>query len=126
MLLVDTNILIDYLRQKPEAVAFVDQYGKAALALSPIVVMEIFQGVLDKADLQRTRKALNGFVVLDMDSSIVRLAMELQQQYILSHQLGIPDALIAATALIYDLDLRTYNLKDFRFIPGIRLSNQLV
>jgi predicted nucleic acid-binding protein len=51
--------------------------------------------------------------------------MQLQQQYVLSHQLGIPDALIAATALIYDLELRTYNLKDFRFIPGIRLSNQL-
>lgn len=87
--------------------------------------MEIFQGVLDKADFQRTRKALNGFTVLDLDPSIAQLAMQLQQQYILSHQLGIPDAIIAATALIYDLELRTYNLKDFRFIPGIRLSNQL-
>ena len=126
MLLVDTNILIDYLRQKPQAVVFVAQYGKANLALSPIVVMEIFQGVLDQADFQRTRKALNGFVVLDLDPSIGQLAMQLQQQYVLSHQIGIPDALIAATALIYNLELRTYNLKDFRFIPGLSISNQLV
>jgi predicted nucleic acid-binding protein len=58
MLLVDTNILIDYLRQKPLAVAFVNHHTKANLALSPIVVMEIFQGVTDKTDFQRTRKAL--------------------------------------------------------------------
>lgn len=44
MLLIDTNILIDYLRQRPEAVELVDRYGKANLALSPIVVMEIFPG----------------------------------------------------------------------------------
>ncbi len=126
MLLVDTNILIDYLRQKPEAVAFINQYGKATIALSPIVVMELFQGILDKADFQRTQKALNGFVLLDLDPSIAQLAMQLQQQYILSHRLGIPDALIAATAMVYGLELRTYNLKDFRFIPGLQLSNQLV
>ncbi len=126
MLLVDTNILIDYLRQKPEAVRFINQYGKATIALSPIVVMELFQGILDKADFQRTQKALNGFVLLDLDPSIAQLAMQLQQQYILSHRLGIPDALIAATAMVYGLELRTYNLKDFRFIPGLQLSNQLV
>jgi tRNA(fMet)-specific endonuclease VapC len=126
MLLVDTNILIDSLRQRPAAVAFVEQYRKAELALSLIVVMEVFQGVLDKTDFQRTRKTINGFLVLDMDPTVIRLAMELQQQYILSHQIGIPDALIAATALIYDLELRTYTLKDFRFIPGIQVSNQLI
>ena len=125
MLLVDTNILIDYLRQNLQAVAFVTENGKANLALSPIVVMEVFQGVLNKADFQRTRKVLNGFTVLDFDISIARLAMQLQQQYVLSHRIGIPDALIAATALIYDLELRTYNLKDFHFIPGIRVSDQL-
>lgn len=125
-MLVDTNILIDYLRQKPQVVAFVDNYGKSKLMLSPIVLMEVFQGVLNKVDFQRTRKALNGFSLLDMDTPVVQLAMQLQQQYVLSHQLSIPDALIAATALIYDLELRTYNLKDFRFIPGLRVSDQLL
>lgn len=66
MLLVDTNILIDYLRQKPQAMAFVAQNGKSNLALSPIVVMEVFQGVLNKIDLQRTRRGLTGFTVLDL------------------------------------------------------------
>ncbi|MEZ0607905.1 type II toxin-antitoxin system VapC family toxin [Fibrella sp. WM1] len=126
MLLVDTNILIDYLRQKQPVVTFVNQYGKDKLALSPIVVMEVFQGVLNKADFHRTRKALTGFTLLDLDASVAQLAMQLQQHYVLSHQLSIPDALIAATALAYDMELRTYNLKDFRFIPGLKVSDQLL
>lgn len=74
MLLVDTNIVIDYLRQRPQVVAFVDHYGKDTLALSPIVVMEVFQGVLDKVDFQRTRKALTGFTLLDFDASIAQVS----------------------------------------------------
>jgi len=41
--------------------------------------------------------------------------------YSLSHKLSIPDAIIAATALHYDIELYTYNTKDFRFIEGIKL-----
>ena len=39
--------------------------------------------------------------------------------------MGIPDTIIAATALVYDLELKTYNLKDFRFIPTLKVSNEL-
>ena len=43
------------------------------------------------------------------------------ETYSLSHKLTIPDALIASTALVYSLDLYTFNLKDFRFITGLNL-----
>lgn len=33
----------------------------------------------------------------------------------------IPDAIIGATAVIHQLELFTYHLKDFRFIPNIKL-----
>ncbi len=39
----------------------------------------------------------------------------------LSHKLCIPDALIAATALIYSIELYTLNSKDFQFIENIQL-----
>jgi len=38
-----------------------------------------------------------------------------------SHGLQIPDALIAATAICHDMELLTYNVKDFKFIQGIKL-----
>ncbi|MBK7896587.1 MAG: PIN domain-containing protein [Anaerolineaceae bacterium] len=45
------------------------------------------------------------------------------ETYSLSHKLSIPDALIAATALVHNLELFTLNIKDFRFIPGLTLFN---
>ncbi|MEZ4593950.1 MAG: PIN domain-containing protein [Chloroflexota bacterium] len=49
--------------------------------------------------------------------------LQLMETYSLSHKLSIPDALIAATALVHNLELFTLNIKDFRFIPGLTLFN---
>jgi len=43
------------------------------------------------------------------------------ETYALSHRPGIPDVLIAATALDHDLSLFTLNVKDFRFIPDLTI-----
>ena len=45
----------------------------------------------------------------------------LMETYSLSHKLTLPDALIAATALVHTLELYTLNAKDFRFIADIQL-----
>ncbi len=125
MLLLDTNFVIDYLRQNPDMIAFVQQHTKQNLALSPIVVMEIYQGATNKRVLQYIKKELNGFVLLELNQSITELALQLYENYVLSQGLSIPDAFVAATALIYDLELRTFNLKDFRFIPSLVASDSL-
>ncbi|GHT60215.1 hypothetical protein FACS18945_6290 [Bacteroidia bacterium] len=36
-------------------------------------------------------------------------------------KLSLPDAYIAATALYYNIELFTLNLKDFIFIPNLKL-----
>jgi len=43
------------------------------------------------------------------------------EEYSLSHNLSIPDALIAATAMEHMLELYTLNTKDFQFIPDLML-----
>lgn len=48
-------------------------------------------------------------------------AMELLKQYRGSHGLKIPDALIAATAIVHQAPLMTKNQKDFRFIKTLEL-----
>ena len=126
IIMFDSNIIVDYLRQKPQITDFIEKYGKSNLAISPIVSMEIYQGVLSKMDLNRTRKKMNGFATLELNQDIVQLALQLQQQYILSYRVGIPDTLIAATALVFDLELLTYNLKDFRFIPTLKVNDKIV
>ena len=48
-------------------------------------------------------------------------ATELIEDYYLSHGILIPDAIIGATAIETDLSLFTYNTKDFKYLPGIKL-----
>ena len=49
------------------------------------------------------------------------ITVDLINQYRLSHGLLIPDALIAATAVAFQLPLLTKNQRDFRFIRGLQL-----
>ncbi len=44
------------------------------------------------------------------------------RQYRLSHNLALPDAVIGATAIFYQMPLFTYNRKDFKFLPNIQLA----
>ncbi len=125
MILTDTSILIDYLKKRPDALEFVATNGKSNLAINTVIAMELYQGALNKAEFCLIQKELNGFFMLPIIEPIADLALQLSQKYALSHQIGLSDTFIAATALIYDIELRTLNVKDFRFIPGIKVSNDL-
>jgi tRNA(fMet)-specific endonuclease VapC len=88
--------------------------------------MELYQGCLNKQEYATLKKELKGFVEIGLNERIDEIALKLSQEYALSHKMSIPDTLIAATALVYELQLYTYNLKDFRFIPTLKVSNELV
>jgi predicted nucleic acid-binding protein len=125
MILLDTNILVDYFREKPQAVEFIKRRGKSSMAITTIVAMELYRGALNSKELRVIKKEITGFTIIDVNESTSQVALKLSERFALSHQMDIPDTLIAATALVYDLELRTYNLKDFGFIPGIKVSNDL-
>lgn len=125
MLLLDTNILIDYLRGKQAAIEFIDSANKRRFAVNTVVVLELYNGCLNRAELTKIRHLLNGFMHFELNEAIAQAATRIGHSYALSHSVSAPDALIAATALVYNLELRTANLKDFRMIPGLKLSNAL-
>ena len=126
MLLLDTNILIDYLRGKQAAIEFIDFAGKPVFAVNTVIVLELYNGCLNKAELAKIKRLLNGFNHLEINEVIAQAAMRIGHRFALSHSVSAPDALIAATALVYNLELRTANLKDFRMIPGLKVSNTLL
>jgi len=125
MLLLDTNILIDYLRGKQAAIEFIDCAGKPGFAVNTVIVLELYNGCLNKAELAKIRRLLNGFNHFELNEAIAQMATHIGHRFTLSHSVTAPDALIAATAMIYNLELRTANLKDFRMIPGLKVSNAL-
>ncbi|MGX5858104.1 PIN domain-containing protein [Dyadobacter jiangsuensis] len=125
MLLLDTNILIDYLRGKQAAIEFIDCAEKLDLAVNTVIVLELYNGCLNKAELAKIRRLLNGFNHFDLNEATAQAA-QIGHSFALSHSVTASDALIAATALVYNLELRTANLKDFRMIPGLKVSNALL
>ncbi len=87
--------------------------------------MKIIRGARDKIELNKLRKFLNIFEIIEIDELISYKARYLINNYSLSHNLHIADALIAATCLVKNLKLWTYNKKDFIFIDEIEFFEPL-
>jgi len=94
--ILDTNILIDFLKGKPEAIDFVRELH--TIRTSVIVIAELYSGVIDKKEIDEIEKFLNHVEGIEVTSKIAIKAGLLRRQYIKSHGIGIPDAIIAATA----------------------------
>jgi tRNA(fMet)-specific endonuclease VapC len=119
MIFIDTCIVIEYLKNN----SFLSEYNLDELFISEIVIMELFQGAKNKSDLAFIKKELSVFKVVDTNNKIISLSKHILEKYNLSHNMKIIDAIIASTAMVYDLQLITLNEKDFKFIKQIRLIN---
>jgi len=123
-LILDTNIIIWVLRGHPRAIAFVDRLPLAERNLSSVSYLELLRGCRDKADLERTLKLLEDELaeIVPLDERITKLAIGLMEMHAPSRRPGIPDLLIAATAMTRGELLATGNIKDFDYIPGLQLK----
>lgn len=120
--IVDTDILIDAGRGDADAVGCLRQIEQqSSLATSAVTQMELIVGCRNKSELHDLEIFLCRFQVLKITDQISDKAVDLLQQYRLSHGLLIADALIAATALEHGEPFITKNQRDFRFIAGLHL-----
>lgn len=117
-MLVDTDILIDYFKDLPEAVDFVEA-NIDQIAISSITVAELYQGVRDGTE----REALDDFIsavrVLNIDLSIGKIGGLFRRQYKGSHNSGLADCLIAATANENRVPLKSLNTKHFPMLTDV-------
>ena len=64
----------------------------------------------------------DGFVTVDSNEAFCRMWAEVKgQAQRVGHQIETADAWIAATALLYNAELRTHNASDFNFLPGLQI-----
>ncbi|WP_418185570.1 type II toxin-antitoxin system VapC family toxin [Aliarcobacter vitoriensis] len=118
-IILDTNILIEILKNNRETIKEVEKYDIHHISI--ITVMELFYGALNKNELQKLKKFTELFNIIPIDEQISDLAKDLIYQYAKSHTLDIPDSLIASTAIKLNLPFLSYNKKDFKFIKNINL-----
>lgn len=121
MILLDTNILIEVFKGNTTVIDAIQEAGPENLALSSVTAMELYYGALNRLELQRIRKNLGAFQIIHISTAISETATRLIERYAKSHNMQIPDALIAATALETHCELLTLNVRDFRFISGLSL-----
>jgi len=122
MLLVDTDVLIWNLRGDEQAADLLD--STPGLLMSAVTYMELLQGLRDKRELRALRQALHFWQaqIIPIDSAISARAMFLVEEYALSHNMQMADALIAATALDLGATLITANDRHYRHIDGLDIQ----
>lgn len=121
MILCDTNVLIEFYKGRADVTNALRSMGISNIAISVVTAAELFYGARDKRELRKMQKHLALLRQLPLDTETSRLFLTLIETYALSHNLTIPDALIAATALRHQIPLYTFNTNDFKFITTLAL-----
>ena len=119
--LIDSNVLIDYLNGK------LPHLGKVLLrqVVNDIPLLSVISKieVLSYGDTNDGRKLLLDFIensnVFELSNEIVDATIDIRTQ----KKIKIPDAIIAATALVFDFTLLTRNTEDFKSIQGLKMVN---
>jgi len=119
MIIVDSDIMIDVLRQSPPAIQWLSSLGDEEIGLPGYVVMELIQGCKNKADLWELEKFIANIEIIWPSSETCNKALKVFTKFNLSHNLGLLDALIGQTAVAMDLPICTFNYKHYKVIPGL-------
>ena len=117
-LLLDTYVLIEYLRGRPKAIEYLEGLT-SDLYLSVISVAELFAGVKGDEEESSLNHFLLAFAILPVTEKVARLGGLYRRDFRSSHGTGLADALIAATAVENGANLVTFNRRHFPMVSRI-------
>ena len=118
-MLLDTSVLVDYLRGNKAASDYLESLSKRPAA-SVIVAMELIAGAKSRREENRITHLEEAVVLIPVTLDIARRAGEFTKHYRASHGIDDADALMAATAEQHKLPLATLNVKHFPMFPKLR------
>ena len=119
----DTNTVIYYLQQQFPlgGERFMDELLKDEQPIiSAITEIELLcWKTLTTEDLELLHSFISDVLVIELEQPIKLKTADIRK----AHKIKLPDAIIAATALVYDLTLLSRNTVDFNSIEGIKIIN---
>ena len=106
--LIDTDVLIDYLRDETIAVSYLESLPPPLL-ISAISVAELYAGVREGDERVALHEFLDAFEIVPVDEEIAVAGGLYRRDYGKSHGTGLNDALIGATTTLRNATLVTLN-----------------
>ena len=120
MILVDTDVMIDLLRNLPQAVAWFGGLGDEVILLPGYVAMELVQGCTSRAELDALEQRISGAMIVWPDPQTCDGALAAYARSRFSHGLGLLDALVGQLAVSLDQPLHTFNQRHYASIRGLK------
>jgi len=120
--LVDTNILIDFVNGFSKTLSklfILQEKGKIQLYINPVIISEFYTDdkLHSKKLRQKTNQFFNLFKVLEIDQLSGLICGDLLRT---KQTFFLGDGLIAATCLRFDCWLATNNFKDFKKVKDLK------
>jgi predicted nucleic acid-binding protein len=114
IILIDTDVLVDHLRDKQDATNFLIETIKSGVGLSFSVItrIELFSGIRE-SEKKAIDSLLSSMQSIPVTDEIAEISGEYLRAFRKSHSLTIPDAIIAASAKYKKIALVTLNIKHF-------------
>ena len=120
-MLLDSSIVIDWLRGRAPAGAFVSSLSGRP-SVSVITLTEVFSGLRSQRAEAAARTFFKGCEVRAVSPAIAEAAGMHMRHYRASHGTELADALIAATAEHHGLELATLNVKHFPMFRRLKAA----
>jgi predicted nucleic acid-binding protein len=117
--LIDTNSVIDYLGNKIpiSGMDFMNSVIDAVPNLSVVTKIELLGFNAPEPHYNTLVSFINDATVFDLTNAVVDVSIEIRKKY----KTKLPDAIIAAAALVYDLVLISRNIDDFKNISELKV-----
>lgn len=118
-ILADSNCAVDYLENKlSNNVVFLLESNRIELSvINRIELLSWRTATIEQVN--NLQGFLNNCLIHYLSEEIILKTIEIRKNF----RLKLPDAIIAATALIHNLTLYSRNLSDFNKIPGLNVIN---
>jgi predicted nucleic acid-binding protein len=122
MFLLDTNTIIYFLKGNlpPNGMKAIGIIVDDRPSISVITKIELLGfNAPDATERDFTDQFVEGSFILNLTDAVINQTIELRKQY----KIKIPDAIIAATAMVFNLTLISHNTDDFNKISNLQCTD---
>ena len=123
--LIETTVIIEYLRTRHRAT--ITNFEKAIATydecfLSAITVYEVEFGAARAGRISDLTNVLPYVGILPIDRTVAEHAARIHADLVaLNREIGVKDVFIAATSMVNELPILTYNIEHFQRVPELQV-----